>query len=88
MITPLSWLERVPSDKDQQEQLKEKDLATFGFLGYPLLMSADILVYQADFVPVGRTRPRTSRSRVRSRGGSIFCIRALVIIVWRQMMCG
>jgi len=53
MITPLSWLERVPSYKDQQEQLKEKDLATFGFLGYPLLMSADILVYQADFVPVG-----------------------------------
>jgi len=54
MITPLSWLERVPSYKDQQEQLKEKDLATYGFLGYPLLMSADILVYQADFVPVGK----------------------------------
>jgi tryptophanyl-tRNA synthetase len=53
MITPLSWLERVPTYKDQQEQLKEKDLATFGFLGYPLLQSADILVYQADFVPVG-----------------------------------
>src|ERR1700722_10351479 len=44
MITPLSWLERVPTYKDQQEQLKEKDLATFGFLGYPLLQSADILV--------------------------------------------
>ncbi len=43
MITPLSWLERVPSYKDQQEKLKEKDLATFGFLGYPLLQSADIL---------------------------------------------
>src|ERR1035441_1730244 len=54
MITPLSWLERVPTYKDQQEQLKEKDLATFGFLGYPLLQSADILVYQADFVPVGQ----------------------------------
>jgi tryptophanyl-tRNA synthetase len=54
MITPLSWLERVPSYKDQQEQLKEKDLATFGFLGYPLLQSADILIYQADFVPVGQ----------------------------------
>lgn len=54
MITPLSWLERVPSYKDQQEQLREKDLATFGFLGYPLLQSADILVYQADFVPVGQ----------------------------------
>jgi tryptophanyl-tRNA synthetase len=53
MVTPLSWLERVPTYKDQQEQLKEKDLATFGFLGYPLLQSADILVYQAEFVPVG-----------------------------------
>ncbi|HEV2646649.1 MAG TPA: tryptophan--tRNA ligase [Acidobacteriaceae bacterium] len=54
MITPLSWLERVPTYKDQQEQLREKDLATIGFLGYPLLQSADILVYQADFVPVGQ----------------------------------
>jgi tryptophanyl-tRNA synthetase len=54
MITPLSWLERVPTYKDQQEQLKEKDLATYGFLGYPLLQSADILVYQASFVPVGQ----------------------------------
>ena len=54
MITPLSWLERVPTYKDQQEQLKEKDLATIGFLGYPVLQSADILVYQADFVPVGQ----------------------------------
>src|SRR5580698_4917606 len=54
MITPLSWLERVPTYKDQQEQLKEKDLATIGFLGYPVLQSADILVYQAHFVPVGQ----------------------------------
>ena len=54
MITPLSWLERVPTYKDQQEQLREKDLATIGFLGYPVLQSADILVYQADFVPVGQ----------------------------------
>ncbi len=54
MITPLSWLERVPTYKDQQEQLKEKDLATYGFLGYPLLQSADILVYQPAFVPVGQ----------------------------------
>jgi tryptophanyl-tRNA synthetase len=53
MVTPLGWLERVPSYKDQQEQLKEKDLATYGFLGYPLLQSADILVYRAAFVPVG-----------------------------------
>ncbi|WP_043107867.1 tryptophan--tRNA ligase [endosymbiont of unidentified scaly snail isolate Monju] len=53
MITPLSWLERVPSYKDQQEKLKEKDLSTYGFLGYPLLQSADILVYRAGLVPVG-----------------------------------
>ena len=53
MMTPLSWLERVPSYKDQQEKLKEKDLATYGFLGYPLLQSADILIYRASQVPVG-----------------------------------
>jgi tryptophanyl-tRNA synthetase len=53
MFTPLSWLERVPSYKDQQEQLREKDLATYGFLGYPLLQAADILLYKPDFVPVG-----------------------------------
>jgi tryptophanyl-tRNA synthetase len=53
MITPLGWLERVPTYKDQQEALKEKDLATYGFLGYPLLQSADILIYRATFVPVG-----------------------------------
>ena len=53
MITPLGWLERVPTYKDQQEQLKEKDLATYGFLGYPLLQSADILLYRPSYVPVG-----------------------------------
>ena len=53
MITPLGWLERVPTYKDQQEQLKEKDLATYGFLGYPLLQSADILLYKPMHVPVG-----------------------------------
>lgn len=53
MITPLGWLERVPTYKDQQEKLKEKDLATYGFLGYPLLQSADILIYRAGHVPVG-----------------------------------
>jgi tryptophanyl-tRNA synthetase len=53
MITPLGWLERVPSYKDQQEQLRERDLATYGFLGYPLLQSADILIYRAGMVPVG-----------------------------------
>lgn len=53
MITPLGWLERVPTYKDQQEQLKDKDLATYGFLGYPLLQSADILLYKTAYVPVG-----------------------------------
>ena len=53
MVTPLGWLERVPSYKDQQEKLKERDLATYGFLGYPLLQSADILIYKAGLVPVG-----------------------------------
>jgi len=53
MMTPLSWLERVPTYKDQQEKLKDKNLSTYGFLGYPLLQSADILVYKASFVPVG-----------------------------------
>ncbi len=53
MMTPLGWLERVPTYKDQQEKLKEKDLATYGFLGYPLLQSADILMYRAGLVPVG-----------------------------------
>ena len=53
MITPLGWLERVPTYKDQQEKLHEKDLSTYGFLGYPLLQSADVLIYKTDFVPVG-----------------------------------
>ncbi len=53
MSTPLSWLERVPSYKDQQLKLKTKDLGTYGFLGYPLLQSADILIYKAGLVPVG-----------------------------------
>lgn len=53
MMTPLGWLERVPTYKDQQEKLSSKDLSTYGFLGYPLLMSADILIYRADKVPVG-----------------------------------
>ena len=53
MFTPVGWLERVPTYKDQKEQLAEKDLNTFGFLGYPLLQAADILLYKPDFVPVG-----------------------------------
>jgi tryptophanyl-tRNA synthetase len=54
MITPLGWLERVPTYKEQQENLSGKDLSTYGFLGYPLLQSADILIYQPQFVPVGQ----------------------------------
>jgi tryptophanyl-tRNA synthetase len=53
MVTPLSWLERIPTFKDQQEKLADRDLATYGFLGYPLLQSADILIYRANQVPVG-----------------------------------
>src|ERR1019366_6548167 len=53
MITPLSWLERVPTYKEQQQDMTNRDLSTYGFLGYPLLQSADILIYKADRVPVG-----------------------------------
>jgi tryptophanyl-tRNA synthetase len=53
MTTPLGWLERVPTYKDQQEKLADRDLATYGFLGYPLLQAADILIYKAAYVPVG-----------------------------------
>ncbi len=54
MISPLGWLERVPSYKEMQENLENKDLTTYGFLGYPVLMASDILLYRADFVPVGQ----------------------------------
>ena len=53
MITPLGWLERVPTYKEQQENITGRDLSTYGFLGYPVLMSSDILLYKGDFVPVG-----------------------------------
>ena len=54
MITPIGWLERVPSYKEQQENLTGKDLSNLGFLGYPLMQAADILIYQANYVPVGQ----------------------------------
>ncbi len=54
MITPLPWLERIPTYKSQIAELKEKDLGTYGFLGYPVLQAADILIYKADYVPVGQ----------------------------------
>ncbi len=64
MITPLSWLERAPTYKEQQEKLKDKDLSTYGFLGYPLLQSADILIYKATDVPVGADQvPHVEMSR-------------------------
>jgi len=53
MIVPLPWLERVPTYKEQQQQIRDRDLATYGFLGYPVLQAADILIYRAAFVPVG-----------------------------------
>jgi tryptophanyl-tRNA synthetase len=53
MVTPVGWLERVPTYKDQQKQLADKDLSNYGFLGYPVLMASDILIYQPKFVPVG-----------------------------------
>lgn len=53
MITPVGWLERVPTYKEKQQELKDKDLSTYGFLGYPLLQTADIIIYRAKYVPVG-----------------------------------
>jgi len=64
MCTPLGWLERVPTYKDQQEKLGDRDLATYGFLGYPLLQAADVLIYRAAFVPVGEDQvPHIELSR-------------------------
>ncbi len=64
MLTPLSWLERTPTYKEQQEKLNDKDLSTYGFLGYPLLQTADILVYKASAVPVGQDQvPHVEMSR-------------------------
>src|SRR5229473_1364528 len=59
MITPLGWLERVPTYKEQRDNIKDKDLGTYGFLGYPVLQSADILIYKADVVPVVRQKLKT-----------------------------
>jgi tryptophanyl-tRNA synthetase len=68
MITPLGWLERVPTYKEQQENLTDKDLGNYGFLGYPVLQAADILMYKADFVPVGEDQvPHVELTREISR---------------------
>ena len=67
MITPLGWLERVPTYKEQQENLTDKDLSTYGFLGYPLLMAADILIYQAALCAGGRGPGRACGIDARDR---------------------
>jgi len=82
MITPLGWLERVPTYKEQRENIKEKDLGTYGFLGYPVLQAADIMIYKGDFVPVGEDQvPHVELTReiarrfnmfYRLRGGEVF----------------
>src|SRR5437868_8346661 len=73
MITPLGWLERVPSYKEQRDNIKDKDLGTYGFLGYPLLQSADILIYQADYVPVGEDQvPHIELTREVARRFNMF----------------
>jgi tryptophanyl-tRNA synthetase len=78
MIIPVSWLERNPTYKEKQEEIKEKDLSTYGFLGYPVLQAADILLYKPDFVPVGKDQlphlelTREVARRFNSLYGSVF----------------
>src|SRR4030043_1032588 len=73
MITPLPWLERGPSYKEQQQELGNRDLATYGFLGYPLLQTADIIIYKAHKVPVGIDQvPHVELSREITRGFNFF----------------
>jgi tryptophanyl-tRNA synthetase len=73
MITPLGWLERVPTYKEQRENIKEKDLGTYGFLGYPVLQAADILIYKADLVPVGEDQvPHVELTREIARRFNLF----------------
>src|SRR5438874_11210198 len=73
MITPLGWLERVPTYKEQREHISEKDLGTYGFLGYPLLQAADILIYKGDFVPVGEDQvPHVELTREIARRFNMF----------------
>jgi tryptophanyl-tRNA synthetase len=77
MITPLGWLERVPTYKEQRENMKDKDLGTYGFLGYPVLQSADILIYKADVVPVGEDQvAHVERTREIARRFNGFYCRA------------
>ncbi|MDA8083931.1 MAG: tryptophan--tRNA ligase [Nitrospiraceae bacterium] len=75
MITPLGWLERVPTYKEKQQELKERDLSTYGFLGYPLLQTADIIIYRAKYVPVGVDQvPHLEISReIARRFNNLYC---------------
>ena len=76
MITPLGWLERVPTYKEQRENITEKDLGTYGFLGYPVLQAADILIYKGDFVPVGEDQvPHVELTREIARRFNMFYTR-------------
>jgi tryptophanyl-tRNA synthetase len=70
MVVPVPWLERVPTYKEQQENLKDKDLSSIGFLGYPLLQCADVAMYDARFVPVGEDQVRTSSWRAKRSAAS------------------
>jgi tryptophanyl-tRNA synthetase len=73
MITPLGWVERVPTYKEQRENIQEKDLSTYGFLGYPVLQAADILIYKGDFVPVGEDQvPHVELTREIARRFNLF----------------
>src|ERR1700740_1498630 len=75
VITPLGWLERVPTYKEQRENIAEKDLGTYGFLGYPVLQAADILIYKADFVPVGEDQvPHVELTREIARRFNMFSL--------------
>ena len=83
MITPLGWLERVPTYKEQRDNIKDKDLGTYGFLGYPLLQAADILAYKADAVPVGEDQVAHIECGTR-RGykSKMVCVQASSIYNW------
>jgi tryptophanyl-tRNA synthetase len=81
MITPLGWLERVPTYKEQQENITGRDLGTYGFLGYPLLQAADILIYKGDFVPVGEDQvPHVELTREVTRRFNQFYSRTVPVL--------
>ena len=88
MVTPLGWLKRVPSYKEQKQNLSTKDLSTYGFLGYPLLQAADILIYQADGVPVGEDQVAHVELTPKWPAASIISIRDVFPDRWRQRTSG